>query len=116
MALINPTSVNGLGGVSTPASTTLTAADTLTYKTGTRQVLLLTNPTAADITVTIDGDGATTIAPAGYGGTISVADGKAITVPDGESRIVRLQDIAAFLKGTVNVTGGTGLVAYLLEG
>jgi len=103
--------------VTTPVEitrTSLSAADTLTYSSGSGQVLVLYNTTAAPVDVTIDGAGATTIAPAGYGGTISVASGKVITVPASKTMAVNLDNIAVFLAGVVAVTGGTGVDAMLL--
>lgn len=93
--------------------TVLTAADSLVYSQGSKQQLFLYNTTAAAVTVTIVGSGATTISPDGYGGTLSVAAGKAITVPATGSTLVDLDDLYAFLVGNVSLTGGTGLTAHL---
>lgn len=116
MATLTPTSVLSRGGPFVPTVTTLTASDTLTYKPQTKQVLLLTNTTASPVVVTIDGDGGTAISPSGYGGTISVAAGKAITVAANGVQAVKLSDISAFLQGVVAVTGGVGVTAILFEG
>lgn len=113
MATIVETSVNQLGDFAATV-TTLTAADTFTYKSNANQILILRNGTAGALTATIDGDGATTITPDGYGGAISVSGGKAITVAAGATKAVRLDTIKAFLTGTISVTGGTGLEATLL--
>lgn len=115
MATITPTSINQ-GVPFTPASTVLTASDTLAYKPSTKQLLVLVNTTASPVVVTIDGAGGTTIAPAGFGGTVSVAAGKAITVAANGFQAIKLVDISAFLQGVVAVTGGVGVTAILFEG
>lgn len=114
IAAIQPGSVNGPALV---AATALTGTDTLVYKPAINQVLYLSNTTASPVTVTIDGDAGTTISPGGYGGTISVASGKAIAVAAGTIQAVQLRSISAFLQGTVAVTGGVaGVVAWIQEG
>lgn len=96
--------------------TSLGASDTLTnYVSGTGQWLILDNTTASPVDVTIDGSGGTTISPEGYGGTVSVASGKIITVPASKTYAVKLDAIAAFLQGTVAVTGGTGVIAHVIK-
>lgn len=95
------------------ARTVLSASDTLAYVQGAKQQLFLFNTTAAAVTVTLTGSAATTISPTGYGGTISVAGGKAVTVPATGSTLVDLDDISAYLQGTVTVAGGTGVTAHL---
>jgi hypothetical protein len=98
-------------------ATPLTGTDTLVYKPAVNQVLYMFNTTASPVTVTIDGDAGTTISPGGYGGTISVAAGKAIAVAAGTVQAVQLRSISAFLQGTVAVTGGVaGVVAWIAEG
>ena len=93
--------------------TVLSASDTLTYIAGSRQAIVLFNNTAASVTATIVGSLATTIAPAGYGGTISVAGGKTIVVPASSTVLVELDDISAYLVGSITITGGVGLTAHL---
>lgn len=95
--------------------TTLTASDTLTFVRGAGQVLVLTNPTASVITVTLTGTAPFTLRPDGFGGAVSTAGGKAVAVAANGSTLVVLDDIWAFLDGTgaVTVTGGTGAFAVL---
>ena len=114
MAVITQTSLNASGGI-TVTKTALGASDTLVYTAGTNQLLVLYNTTGSPVVVTIDGSGSTTISPEGYGGTVSVASGKAITVPSNGVEAVRLDTIKAFLLGTVAVTGGTGVDAVLFK-
>jgi hypothetical protein len=101
-----------LGAVNV-ARTVLTAADTLVYQQGSRQMLFLYNTTASPVVVTINGTSAQTITVPGYGGTVSTSAGKAVTVPATGATLVDLDDISAFCQGTVNVTNGTGVVAIL---
>lgn len=112
MAVIAQTNINQIGDFAATI-TTLTASDTLIYKSGSLQTLILRNPTAGSLTVTLDGDQSTTVSVSGMG-DVSVSAGKSITVAAGATRAVRLDTIAAYLKGTVAVTGGTGLEAILL--
>lgn len=115
MAAIIQVDATGLPTVPvTLTRTPLTAGtDTLTYVQGTKQQLVLWNTTAAPVTVTLVGSAATTVTPPGYGGTISVAAGKAILVPLSATVIVDLDDIYAYLQGNVTLTGGLGLTAHL---
>ena len=114
MALIAATAFKALKTAPvTITRTTLGASDTLVYIPGSGQVLELFNTTAGLVTVTITGSGATTISPDGYGGTISVAAGKAIAVPASSTVAVNLDNIAAYLAGAVTLTGGTGVTAHL---
>ena len=91
--------------------TALSASDTLTY-VGNGQYLNLYNTTASPVVVTITGSTATTISPAGYGGTISVAAGKAITVGCKQNNGCSFGFNSAYLSGTITVTGGTGVTAH----
>jgi hypothetical protein len=113
MAVITQTNATDGGLATTLPRTVLSASDTLTYTAGSKQILVLYNTTAAAVTATIIGSAATTIAPAGYGGTISVAGGKAITVGASATVLVELDDIQSFLQGTISITGGVGLTAHL---
>lgn len=107
----NATSASGVPVTLT--RTILSASDTLTFNQGTRQFLVLFNTTASPVTATIIGSTATTISPPGYGGTVSVSAGKAILVPATSTVLVDLDDIYAYLQGTITVTGGVGVTAHL---
>lgn len=113
MAVITQTNAMDGGSAVTLTRTVLSASDTLTFTAGSRQVLVLFNTTAALVTATLIGSAATTISPAGYGGTISVAAGKAVAVPASSTVLVDLDDIQVFLQGNVSITGGVGLTAHL---
>jgi hypothetical protein len=112
MAVIAQTAFNkATNGATTITRTVLSAADTLVYTPGA--MLELFNTTASPVTVTIDGSGSTTISPTGFGGTVDVSAGKAIVVGASSTVYVNLDSIAAFLSGTVAVTGGVGVTAHI---
>lgn len=113
MAVITQTFATDGPNAATLVRTTLSASDTLTYTAGSKQVVIFYNTTASAVTATITGSAATTITPAGYGGTISVAAGKAIVVGASATVMVELDDIFAYLVGSITITGGVGLTAHL---
>lgn len=101
-------------GAFTVTRTALGASDTLTYLPRTNQVLELFNTTASPVVVTIDGSTSSAAYPVpGTGGTMDLTAGKAVTVPANGTVAIRLDTIAAYLGGTVAVTGGTGVTAHL---
>lgn len=116
MATIAQTSMRG--NPATVTTTASTASDTLTYSTNTGQVLLMRNTTAGSLNVTIDGSGATTINPPGYGGSIDISTGKVIAVGANATVVVPLDQIKAFLVGTIAIThpGSPGDIIYSLLG
>lgn len=101
-------------GAFTAAITTLSADDTITFNAKKRQLLVLRNTTAGSLTVTIDGDGGTTVNVSGIG-SVSVAGGYAIAVPASESRAVLLSAVSAYCKGVVHLLGAANLTAQLFE-
>lgn len=115
MATIAATSMGG-SGVRTITETTLTGtADTFTYVATASQVLILRNPTGGALSPVIDGNGATTIPVAGVG-SVDVSSGYAVgSIAAGASKSIPLDTIKAYLKGTIAITTGTGLVASLLS-
>lgn len=95
--------------------TTLGSSNTFTYRAGVNQTLVLRNATGGALTPVIDGASSTTIAVDGVG-SVSVADGFAVgSMAAGAVRSIRTDSIFAYLSGTIDITGGTGLVATLLE-
>ena len=112
MATIAQTSMRS-NGQATVTTTNSTASDTLTYAAGTFQVLEIRNTTGTSKTVTITGSTATTIVPPGYGGTLSVAAGKAITVGANATVIVPLDSISGYLSGNITLTN-TGVANDLV--
>jgi hypothetical protein len=110
MATLVATTLTGSNGPVTATRNVLSASDVLPVSSG---ILELYNTTGSPVVVTIDGSTATTIAPAGFGGTVDISAGKAITVPATGTVILNLATISAFLSGTIAVTGGTGVTAHL---
>lgn len=115
MPAITATSMQG-SGQRALTQTTLNGTDSLVYNSATRPVLVLRNPTAGALTPVIDGDGGTTVSVAGIG-SVSVASGYSVGSIAATTGIVAipLDSISAYLQGTIAITGGTGLVATLME-
>ena len=87
----------------------------ITFSPGTGQVLVLHNPTAGALTPTIIGAGSTTADLEGAG-TLSFAAGLSLgAIAVGAQLVVPLDFIAQYLKGVIDITGGTALVATLLN-
>lgn len=103
-----------VAGSFTAALTTLSASDTITFDTRKKQLLVLRNPTGGSLTLTIDGDGGTTVTYPGLP-AVSVSAGYSIAVPAGESRAVVLSTISAYCQGAVTLSGAAGLVAQLFD-
>ena len=117
MATIVQTSRNGLGAT-TVTTTDSTASDTLTYASGTGQLMFARNTTAGSLNVTIDGSGATAIVPEGYGGTLDVSTGKVVAVGANATVVIPLDKVRAFLTGAIAITtsGSPGDIVYSLIG
>lgn len=115
MATIAATSMGG-SGVRTVTETTLTGtADTFAYNATASQVLIFRNPTGGSLSPVIDGNGSTTLPVAGVG-NVDVSAGYAVgSIAAGASKAIPLDTIKAYLKGTIAITSGTGLVASLLS-
>ena len=116
MAVIAKTDMTGNQGARTVSETTLGASDTFVYTANIRGILVLRNPTGGGLTPKIDGDGGTTFPAAGYG-DVDVSAGLTLASIPATTGIVAipLDTIREYLKGTVTVTGGTGLIASILE-
>jgi hypothetical protein len=98
------------------ARTILTAnGNPIPYSPGTRQLLVLHNPTAGGLTPTITG----TLNGSGEYqglGTINAAAGLNLgAIAAGAQLVVPLDFIDQYLKGTTDITGAAGLVATLLN-
>lgn len=117
MATIAATTIDSTQAVSTTVvETVLTGTlDTFTYYPGIKQTLILRNPTAGALSPIIDGAGSSTESVKGIG-QIDVSTGFAVgSIAAGAAKVIRTQDIASYLKGTIDITGGTGLVATLIH-
>jgi hypothetical protein len=93
---------------------TLTAADTIPFNPAKTQVLLMFNGTGATITPVIDGDAGTSVAVPGIG-NVTVSGGLSIPIAANAGVFVRLSSISEYCRGTVNITAGASLRAWLLE-
>lgn len=112
MATIAQTLLTG-SGQRTVTETTLGASDTFTYRPNTGQVLTLRNATGGALTPVIDGDGGTTVPVSGIG-SVDVSSGYSVgSIAAGVVKAIPLDTIAEYLRGTIAVTGGTGIVATL---
>ena len=95
--------------------TTLGSSDTFTFTSTKSPILILDNVTAGALTVTIDGDGATTRVVEGIG-TINLSAGYSTgSIAAGACVAIPLNSISSYLAGTIAVTGGSGIKATLLE-
>lgn len=114
MADIVATSMLGLGSRAVTI-TTLGASDALTYDRTKAQILILNNVTGGGLTPNIDGDGGTTVPVDGIG-AVDVSSGLTLaSIGAGDSVAIPLNTISGYLSGTIEVTGGTGIEAQLLE-
>ena len=114
MATITPTSTQALGSVAV-TETTLDGTDDFVYTPGTTKYLILRNGTGGPLTPNIDGDGATTQLAPGVG-NVDISGGFTFpSIADGATVVIDLDRIRSYLAGTIAMTGGTGLVATLLE-
>ena len=115
MPAITVTDAYANGVVAVTETTLNGSTDTLTYTAGRRAVLTLRNATGGALTPVIDGDGATTVHVAGVG-AVSLAAGFSVgSIAAGAVKSIYLDSINQYLVGTINITGGTGLVATMLE-
>ena len=63
----------------------------------------------------IDGNGGTTVSVPGVG-SVDVSAGYSVgSIAAGAHVVIPLASISAYLQGTIAITGGTGLVATLME-
>lgn len=114
MPAITATSIASVGKAAV-TETTLNGTDSLTYREGNKPILVMRNPTAGALSPVIDGDGATSVAVSGIG-TVDTSTGYAVgSIAAGAAVAIPLITIREYLKGTIAITGGTGLVASLLE-
>jgi len=114
MGTIAATSMSG-AGAHTVTKTILTSSDTFTYNPARRPVLVLDNITGGALTPNIDGADGTTVPVKGVG-NVSVASGYPVpSIAAGAEVAIELNTISEYLKGTIALTGGTGIKASLLE-
>lgn len=114
MATITATNMQG-SGARVVTRTTLTASDTFTFNADRNPVLELDNVTGGALTVTIDGASGTSVAVPGVGAVDVSAGYSTGSIAAGAKVAIPLNSIREYLKGTIAVTGGTGISAALLE-
>lgn len=115
MAVITPTTVSSVGAT-TVTTTTMTAADTLTYQRELNPILVLRNGTAGPLTVNIKGNAATSASVPGIGAVSLAAGFSTGAIGAGATVAIPLRTIERWLEGTVvNLTGGTGISAKLIH-
>ena len=102
MATIVSTNTKESGVVSITETTLTGTLDTFAYKPNSKQRLILRNAT----TVGIEGVGSIDIS-----GGFSVG-----SIAAGAVKSINTDSIGKYLAGTIAITGGTGLVAVLMEG
>lgn len=115
MATIAKTNMQG-SGQRTVTETDLTGtADTFVYDQSKSPVLIMKNDTGGPLTPVIDGAGGTTVSVAGIG-SVDVSSGYSVgSIADGVTKAIPLNTISAYLKGSIAITGGTGLTCSILE-
>lgn len=115
MATIAQTLMTGTGQ-RTVTETTLTSSDTFAFVEGSGQVLILKNGTGGALTPNIAGNGASAAYPVAGVGTISLTSGYAVgSIGAGVSKAIPLDTIKEYLRGTIALTGGTGITASILR-
>ena len=114
MATIVPSPVGGSDSAAV-ITTVLTGSDDFAYVRSFKNVLILSNPTAAPIQPTIIGAEATTRPCPGVG-NIDVSAGKLLTeIPAGGEDAIVLNNVEAYLVGATTVENGAGLEAKLIQ-
>lgn len=106
-------------GATNLTRTTLSASDTLAYAKGQDMQLVLANNTAGALTATLVGSTAvaTYVVPGTGGALLTPAPsaGKAILVGANSTVEVSLDDLDLYLRGSITVTGGAGLIATVVS-
>lgn len=114
MPAITATNMVGVGAKAL-TETTLDGSDSFTFNEYKNPILTFRNPTAGALTPVIDGDGGSTVNVQGLG-VIDVSGGYSVgSIAIGGSKVVRVNTIKEHCQGTIAITGGTGLVATLME-
>jgi hypothetical protein len=116
MAVITKTNAQANAPVTVNA-TTLGASDTFVYDASKAvSLLILRNATAGSLSPVITGSAAVAPYVPGYG-TASVAGGYTGfgAIAAGATKVLDLKAADVWLKGTITVTSGSGIIANLVE-
>lgn len=118
MTTIVQTTPNATTLVKSCVETTLNGtADNFTFNRNSGQVLLLRNPTGGTISnVRLVGSAATVIGVAGAEPKDVTAGFSVGNITAGATKMIQLDTIHGYLVGTCSVTGGSTLVAILVDG
>lgn len=116
MATIAKTNMTA-AGVVTVLSTTMTASDTFVYDPSKRAFLELRNPTGGPLSPVIVGSANAAVFVPKLGVVPVVGGYTGIgAIPATTGRVcIELSSIELWLKGTITVTGSTGLIATIYE-
>lgn len=111
MPAIATTTLLGVGSRAKARTTLAANGNTLSYQSGAGDYLVLHNPTGGALSPTIIGNAATTVDVQGLG-LVNVAAGLALgSIAASAEVLIPLDSISHYLKGTIDITGGAGLVA-----
>jgi hypothetical protein len=116
MATITATNLVDLTAAAAVSQTTLTGTDDLfTFSAGSRNILILENGTGGSLSPVLSGTGATIVKVPGLG-IVDVSSGTDVfgAIADGTSKAFLINTVKDYLAASVEITGGTGLVATLL--
>lgn len=115
MPAITATSLLGVGQRAKARVTLGASGNTVAFTKGIGQLLTLHNPTGGALSPVIVGNAATTTDIDGIG-TVTTSGGYAVgSIAAGAEVVVPLDTISHYLKGVIDITGGTGLVGSLLQ-
>lgn len=116
MPALTATSTLGVGSRSVSRVTLGASGNTLTYRQGFGDILQLINTTAGALSPVIVGAGATTTDINGLG-TVTVSAGYAVgSIPATTGQVmIPLDSIGQYLKGAIDITSGTGLIANVIQ-
>ncbi|MZR14229.1 hypothetical protein GQE99_14495 [Maritimibacter sp. DP07] len=107
--------MSGAGAAAVNETTLDGSTDALTYNAAKDPLLVLANSTGGALTPTITGDEASSINVSGVG-AVDLSGGFSVgSIADGEVVAIPLRSIEEYLAGAVTISGGTGIVAQLLE-
>ena len=115
MTALVATSLQGVGQRASTRTTLTASGNNFTYRAGAGDILILHNATAGALTPLIIGSGATSVGIQGLG-QVTTSTGYSVgSMAAGVQVVIPLDTIAQFLKGTIDITGATGVVATLLQ-
>jgi hypothetical protein len=97
--------------------TTLNGTDTFEYQRGTKQLLVLRNPTGGAISPTILGTGIpASLNAEGYRAINMTAGYPVGSIAAAGVRVINVDGLYEWFLGTCTISSGTGLTALLIKG